>query len=551
NTREAHLKRNGRYLYEFKHYLADGSVQEEFYYEDDTRYVADDSWDIFILEDNEAYDYEKEPDRYYRYLFPDNFDSFKDSLTYPSMFKKGEGETIISKEVRDGLIYMKTFVPYEDFEEYADYYGYSGETVDSIMYEYVIDEATDEILELNGYVVKDGKKTIYIEGKYDPDCEVYVPDKELVDAIFGEDTRTVNVITDAGTEHEKKYSQTVTKGSYVLFWQGEDFYPALYSDPECVTKLENVDITEDSTIYAKRKPDYSDKENWAYYNEGDEAEKDADLFLICPTVDVNDEFNMSLDDTETKAKFLGALNMERGIYEENTRMFAPYYRQGAMKIYSLTPEEREPYLEYAYDDISEAFRCYLENENNGRPIVLAGFSQGADMCYRLLEEYFEDEELQERLVGVYAIGWPCTEEMAGEFPQIKPAAGEYDTGVVISIDCEAPSVTDTFITPAGIKACTINPLNWRTDKTAADKTENLGACFTDYDGNIIREEKELCGCYIDEERGILKVTDVTEEDYPALIPGLPEGAFHIYDYQFFFRNLEKNVGDRIKSITGK
>ncbi|MCR4907879.1 MAG: hypothetical protein K5985_03545, partial [Lachnospiraceae bacterium] len=188
NTREAHLERNGRYLYEFKYYLADGSVQDEFYYEDDTRYVADDSWDIFILEDNEAYDYEKEPDRYDRYLFPDNFDSFKDSLTYPSMFKKGEGETIISKEVRDGLIYLETFVPYEDFEENADYYGYSGETVDSLRYEYVIDEATDEILELNGYVVKDGKKTLFIEEKYDPDCEVYVPDKALVDAVFGEDT---------------------------------------------------------------------------------------------------------------------------------------------------------------------------------------------------------------------------------------------------------------------------------------------------------------------------------------------------------------------------
>ncbi len=40
--------------------------------------------------------------------------------------------------------------------------------------------------------------------------------------------------------------------------------------------------------------DYSDKGNWAYFGEGDE--KAADLFLIAPTVDVNDEYNMSLDD---------------------------------------------------------------------------------------------------------------------------------------------------------------------------------------------------------------------------------------------------------------
>ena len=48
-----------------------------------------------------------------------------------------------------------------------------------------------------------------------------------------------------------------------------------------------------------RAPDYSQKENWAYYAVG--ADKDADLFLICPTVDVNDEFNMSLNDEETKS----------------------------------------------------------------------------------------------------------------------------------------------------------------------------------------------------------------------------------------------------------
>ena len=66
--------------------------------------------------------------------------------------------------------------------------------------------------------------------------------------------------------------------------------------------------------------------------------------------------------------------MERGIYEESTRMYAPYYRQGAMKIYSLDEAEREPYLELAYSDISAAFAYYLANENDGRPIVIAGFS---------------------------------------------------------------------------------------------------------------------------------------------------------------------------------
>lgn len=33
--------------------------------------------------------------------------------------------------------------------------------------------------------------------------------------------------------------------------------------------------------------------------------------------------------------------------------------------------------------------------------------------------------------------------------------------------------------------------------------------------------------------------------YPAVVPGLPEGAYHIYDYQFFYRNLQENVAERV------
>ncbi len=295
--------------------------------------------------------------------------------------------------------------------------------------------------------------------------------------------------------------------------------------------------------------DYGEADNWAYYALGDE--KAADLFLICPTVDMRDEFNMSADDTETKADFLGALNMERGIYEDSARMFAPYYRQAAMKVYSLDPKEREPYLELAYRDVSDAFAWYLEHENAGRPIVLAGFSQGADMCYRLLAEYFADEELYARLAAVYAIGWPCTKELTERYPQIRPAAAEDDVGVVVSFDCETPDVEETFITPSGAKAFAINPLNWRTDAEPADKSENPGACFTDYSASVIREEPGLCGCYLDPTRGVLKVTDLDSADYPALVPGLPEGAYHIYDYQFFFRALQENVRLRVEKACAR
>ena len=292
-------------------------------------------------------------------------------------------------------------------------------------------------------------------------------------------------------------------------------------------------------------PDYADPANWAYLET--EGDKSADVFLICPTVDMKDEYNMSLDDGKTMSSFLGALNMERGIYDADARMFAPYYRQAAIKVYSLEDAEREKYLALAYSDVSAAFAWYIENENNGRPIILAGFSQGADMCLRLLQEYF-GSLLDERLVAVYAIGWPVTEEMTETYPQIRPAASAEDTGVVISFDCEAPELEETFINPAGRKALSINPLNWRTDSVAADKSENRGACFTKYSGAISLEQEGLCGCYIDPVRGVLKVTDVDPADYPPVVPGLPEGSYHVYDYQFFYRDLQENVKVRTEAF---
>ena len=51
--------------------------------------------------------------------------------------------------------------------------------------------------------------------------------------------------------------------------------------------------------------------------------------------------------------------------------------------------------------------------------------------------------------------------------------------------------------------------------------------------------RNASGC--SSERGVVKVTDVSAADYPAVVPGLPDGAYHVYDYLFFYRNLQQNV----------
>ncbi len=288
---------------------------------------------------------------------------------------------------------------------------------------------------------------------------------------------------------------------------------------------------------------YENPENWAYFAIGNN--KSADLFLIAPTVDIKDEFNMSLDDAKTKNKFIGSLNMERGIYEDFTRMYAPFYRQITLKGYHMDASEREKYLKIAYEDISRAFKYYLEHENNNRPFILAGFSQGADMCTRILNDYKNYRDFKNNLIAVYAIGWPCV--LNDDNKNFEFAQSENDTGVIINFECEAPEVESTIIYPAELKAKTINPLSWEINDKLADKNLNLGACFTDYSGNIKSEINNFCGAYIDLNRGVIKIPGVNKSDYPTIINFLPDGAFHIYDYMFFYRNLQHNVKTRIEN----
>lgn len=291
---------------------------------------------------------------------------------------------------------------------------------------------------------------------------------------------------------------------------------------------------------------YAQPENWAYL-ETDAADKKADVFFICPTVYGGDSetFNMALDDEETKGSFVGATNMEKGIYDADCRFFAPYYRQAGLNVYEMEAAAREPYLNIAYEDVKLAFAYYLEHYNNGRPIVLAGFSQGADLSIRLLKDYFGKKEVNDLLVACYAIGWRITDSELEEYPHLKVAQGETDTGVIIAFNSEADYVTDSLTIPEGTKTHAINPLNWKTDSTPADKSLNKGACFTSYSGKIKKEIPELTGAYIDPVRGALKVTDVTAEEYPPKLSIFTDGIYHLYDYQFFYRNLQENVSVRI------
>lgn len=298
--------------------------------------------------------------------------------------------------------------------------------------------------------------------------------------------------------------------------------------------------------------DYSDRKNWLYYAVGEN--KKADAFIICPSVSSDPRcVNIDENDNPTRMGMKVALNMQCGIYADELRLFAPFYRQTTLGAYCAEESEREPRLEFAYKDLRRAFIHYLTYFNDGRAFVLTGYSQGADMVKRLIKEFFGKNKLREKFIAAYLYGWHISPDEIETFHGVTPAQSETDTGVLVTFTCEAPGT----LTSVSVKTKTvsINPFNWKTDSSTADKSLNKGAVMFDIVGNVVGEYPALTGGYLDKLRGTLKITDVKKEDYPwdsPLYLGLFQmGDYHLLDYQFTYRNLQENVRKRIEAYFEK
>ena len=312
--------------------------------------------------------------------------------------------------------------------------------------------------------------------------------------------------------------------------------------------LTQVSCLQDNVSHEKVQIDYSDKDNWAFYIENDL--NGVDVFFVAPTVFAGDSttFNMALTDTESKANFVGAINMEKGIYQYANNFYAAFYRQAALVCYeirgfndhSVNPKVEEAF-NLAYTDVETAFDYYLSQSD--RPFVLAGFSQGSEMLIRLIKNRLATKGLQNRHIATYAIGWRLTEAEAEQYPQLENAKSEKDLGVIITFSSEAEFINTSIIVPQ--TTLSINPLSWTTDTNFASSDLNMGACFTDFSGNIVNEVENITGAYICSKRGSLKVPDIVPDEYPPILPIFKKGEYHIYDYMFFYRNLQNNVKTRI------
>lgn len=149
-----------------------------------------------------------------------------------------------------------------------------------------------------------------------------------------------------------------------------------------------------------------------------------DCFYVYPTISRDETTNSDWEASPDEEGYV-TLNQAARLRAQ-CRVFAPVYRQ--ITLTSLVGRLNgdgggEQAATDPFDDVLDAFRTYLAQDNDGRGFVLIGHSQGGGMLNQLIQsEIDDDDELRAKLVGAYLIGSaiavPEGEVVGGDFANV-------------------------------------------------------------------------------------------------------------------------------------
>ncbi|MCI4669815.1 MAG: DUF3089 domain-containing protein [Bacteroidia bacterium] len=299
-------------------------------------------------------------------------------------------------------------------------------------------------------------------------------------------------------------------------------------------------------------PDYTKLEHWSAHPDkkdlADTVPRDlaalplvadrelkADVFFIHPTTFRGEqEWNAALEDDVVNNRTDNlAIKHQASIFNAAGRVFAPRYRQMVLGgFYSEDKASMMKAVEVAYEDVKGAFEHYLENYNHGRPIILASHSQGTVHGIRLVKEFFDGKDLQDKLVCAYLIGWPIRQDTFKSIPVCNEPS---QTGCVVGwCSWKKGKIPGEAFKGFYDDALVVNPINWKADGSYASKEMHKGLVGIDY--KKIKDQQVDAQAH----EGILWVS--------RPLPFVQGANYHIGDLNIFWLDVRKNSLERLQAF---
>ena len=296
-------------------------------------------------------------------------------------------------------------------------------------------------------------------------------------------------------------------------------------------------------------PDYSLKSMWAAHPDiSDPSDSipaplkkfysyDAgiDVFFVHPTTFTDrtaSEWNASVSDAVINEKTDKRPIMYQASVFNEFRVFAPRYRQANLRSYFTTDTMAARAFDIAYEDVKNAFRYFLKNENQGRPIILASHSQGSTHAQRLLKDFFNGSPLQQKLVVAYIVGMRIDSDL---FPAIPICRDSTDTGCITGWRTYRHDYIPDFVELETGKPMVTNPITWTTENEPAPRALNRGAILQNFNKLV----PAAAGAMVNDR--ILSVKDLR---FPGSI-FIRTQNLHIGDINLYYLNIRENARLRV------
>ena len=167
-----------------------------------------------------------------------------------------------------------------------------------------------------------------------------------------------------------------------------------------------------------------------------DAQAPIDCFYVYPTVstDTTPNSDMTADPAE-----LNVIRQQFARFGSKCRRYAPLYRQVTLAGLRLSMTGRGGGTldaGVAYDDVLDAWKYYLEHDNQGRGFVLIGHSQGSYVLQRLIHDEIDGKPVQARMVSAIipgaTISVPKGKDVGGAFQNVPLCKTATQTGCVIA-----------------------------------------------------------------------------------------------------------------------